>query len=341
MVKQVRLPGPSAPRLSIVIPTFNGRPVLADCLASVRAYRPVDSEVIVVDDGSTDGTSEWLRAVYPEVRLVRQETNQGFCKAINAGIRAARAPVIETLNNDTVVMPHWAEYALELFDDPTVGSVAPLVWLMHAEGLIDSAGDEYHLSGWAMNRGHRMRPGPALLQVKEVFGACACAAFFRSEALVAAGGFPDHFGAYYDDVDLAFRLRRVGYRCVYTPSAQVVHHLHHSYDHDDPAVVTQTSLNEERVFWANLPAGLLRRGVLPHVAYIVCNAFGRLLRRRHCFAYLKGKLLALGECRAIRAERKRRRRLARQAIFPVHLPVLTGGDLLLGRIRRGLAALFC
>src|SRR5262249_6418698 len=160
-----------------------------------------------VDDASTDGTVEWLRATHPDVQLIQLPRNHGFCRTINAGLRAAKAPIIETLNNDTVVTSGWADAAMSLFADPTVGSVAPLVFLLREYGLVDSAGDEYQISGWAMNRGHRRRLDPSLLHVTEVFGASACAAFYRREALLRAGLFPEHFRAYYDDVDLAFRLR--------------------------------------------------------------------------------------------------------------------------------------
>ncbi len=319
-------------RLSIVIPTYNGRELLAGCLASVMRHRPADSEVIVVDDGSSDGTREWLSAAHPEVRLVTLERNQGFCKAINAGIRAAQAPFVETLNNDAVVTAGWADAALALFADPRVGSVAPLVWLKDEDGLIDSAGDQYHVCGWAMNRGHRKPIDPDLCRVKEVFGASASAAFFRREALERVGAFPEYFGAYYDDIHLAFRLRHAGYRCLYTPHAHVFHRLHASYDHGTARVVAQLSLNEERVFWANLPAAVLRRAALPHFVYVACNAFGRLLHGQHGLAYLRGKWLALREVSALRRARQERRELTRQAASPVSLPLETDAGLLLHRI---------
>src|SRR6185295_5126869 len=100
--------------------------------------------------------------------------------------RAARAPFVETLNNDTVVTENWVNGALRLFEDPSVGSVAPLVWLYQQNGLIDSAGDTYHVCGWARNRNHKRVLSNELLEVMEVFGASASAAFFRRDALVQA-----------------------------------------------------------------------------------------------------------------------------------------------------------
>jgi GT2 family glycosyltransferase len=309
------------PRLSIVIPTFNGRRVLDPCLRSVQRYRPADTEIIVVDDASTDGTADWLSTTHPDAKLIRLHRNHGFCGAINAGLRAASAPVIETLNNDTVVTPGWADAALGLFADPTIGSVAPLVFLLRADGLVDSAGDEYQISGWAMNRGHRRRLDSTLLQVAEVFGASASAAFYRREALLRAGLFPEHFQAYYDDVDLAFRLRAAGYRCLYTPRSRVLHYHNYSHDHDTPEMVARLARNEERVYWSNLPAKLLWRGLLPHLLYVGGVFASRWLRRDNAWPYLHGKISIVREWNMIGKQRRHLRRLMAEATFRSRLPV--------------------
>src|SRR5688572_27979833 len=99
----------SRPRLSIVIPTYNRRALLAECVEVVERHRPADAEVIVVDDASTDGTAAFVRETHPSVHVIELPANVGFCAAVNAGIRAARAPVVETLNNDVVVSAGWAE----------------------------------------------------------------------------------------------------------------------------------------------------------------------------------------------------------------------------------------
>jgi GT2 family glycosyltransferase len=321
------------PCLSIVIPTFNGRRVLEPCLHSVQRHRPANTEILVVDDASTDGTAEWLRATHPDVQLIRLHRNHGFCGAINAGLRAAKAPIIETLNNDTVVTAGWADAAMSLFADPTVGSVAPLVFLLREYGLVDSAGDEYQISGWAMNRGHRRRLDPSLLHVAEVFGASACAAFYRREALLRAGLFPEHFRAYYDDVDLAFRLRAAGYRCLYTPRARVLHHHNYSHNHDTPEMVARLACNEERVYWANVPGSLLLRSLLPHFVYIGGVFASRWLRGDNAWPYLRGKVAILQEWGRIEQQRRLMQRLQREAEFPSLLPVDTDLTPLVERVQ--------
>jgi GT2 family glycosyltransferase len=329
-------PSKLAHRLSVVIPTYNGLAVLAPCLRSVERYAPNGTEIIVVDDGSRDGTLDWLRRTHPAVRVVAFEQNRGFCAAVNAGIRAARAPVIETLNNDTVVAPGWADHPLELFREPEVGSVAPLVWLARGEGLIDSAGDEYHISGWALNRAHFEPFTPELSTPREVFGTCASAGFYRREAVLRAGGFPEHFSAYYDDVDLAFRLRWSGYRCVYTPRSQVFHRLNYSHNHKDPSLIHRLALNEERVFWTDLPNVLRRHGLLLHAMFVAYTAMTRAVRRDNFWPYLRGKLAVMSERGQIRRQRACLDRLRAEAAGPVRFPVTTGSGQLAARFLRGL-----
>src|SRR5262249_5836548 len=149
------------------------------------------------------------------LRLAQQ---RGFAVAANTGIRASRGDVIETLNDDTVVQPGWADAALPWFDDPALGAVAPLVLAWPAGKIIDSAAGRYYVGGLAGKGGHGLALAPAPLEPRRVFGASAAAGFYRRSALDRVGLFPDDFGSYFEDVDLAFRLNRAGYRAMYEPA---------------------------------------------------------------------------------------------------------------------------
>ncbi len=266
-------PDPEAlpPRCSIVIPTYNGRELLDRCLASIARNRPSEPlltiEVVVADDASTDGTVEWLARVHPEVRRVRLTRTRGFCAAANAGIAAARGRFIQVLNNDTEVQSGWIEAGLAPFTDATVGSVAPLVLVRSDPACVDSAGDLYTLAGWPIKRGHGQ---PAALfatrPVEEVFAASGSSAFYRAEALRRTGGFDPLLGSYYEDIDLGFRLRWAGYRCLFNPRSLVHHEISATYDHKNSALQRRMARNAEIVFWANLPSSLLARALLPHLA---------------------------------------------------------------------------
>jgi GT2 family glycosyltransferase len=255
--------------LSIVVPNFNQSELLVRCLATVVQFAPKKSEILVVDDGSTDGSADVVSRLFPQVRLCILPRNGGFCKAANAGIHAARGRIVELLNNDTEVAAGWAEAALTAFDDPSVGSVAPMVRQLPHRSRIDSAGDVLTGYGTARKRGEG-KPWRSALWAKpvEVVSASASSAFYRREAVLEVGGFPEHFGAYLDDVDLGLRLRRAGYRCIYQPESVVFHWVGQSHKMASRQMLHQVSLNSERMFWGNLTAGQIAARAIPHVAYI-------------------------------------------------------------------------
>jgi O-antigen biosynthesis protein len=311
------------PVLSVVIPTYNGRKLLETCLASIARCRPrgIDVEVIVSDDASTDDTWDWVFATHPEVKIIHREVNGGFVAAANAGIAAARGVVIQLLNNDTEVTPGWVEAGLAPFADPTVGSVAPLVLVRSDPSRVDSAGDSYSFVGWPCKRGHgesasawQRRPPD------KVFGASGSSAFYRASALRRVGVYDPSFGSYYEDVDLAFRLRWAGYSCVYAPSCRIYHEVSASYDHGKPALQRRMSRNAEILFWSNLPRGWLTAAVVPHLGFTLVQGIWRLLRGR-AVPFVAGKLDALRLAPTFRDRRRLRHDLARGAISTPHFPL--------------------
>jgi GT2 family glycosyltransferase len=215
----------------------------------VRRHRPYETQVIVVDDASTDGTVEWLRAEHPWVETVCLSCNRGFCGAVNAGVAHADGEFVELLNNDTEVSAGWAEAALGHFADATVGSVAPLALFMDRPDTIESAGQEYHLCGWGKNRGYGRPLSPEYLVTREVFGPSASCGFYRRDVLDKIGVMLPEYEAYYEDVDLSFRLRWAGYRCIYEPASRVLHRESASYRQQRDRVVHLLARNEELVYW--------------------------------------------------------------------------------------------
>jgi GT2 family glycosyltransferase len=239
--------------------------------------------------------------------VIRLERQSGFAAAANAGVRAARHPIVELLNDDTEVTAGWAEAALDWFADASVAAVAPLV-LRPTEGgtgepCIDSAGDRYYLGGIAGKRGHGEPLRPAYERPCPVFGASASSAFYRRDAFLTVGGFPEAFGAYFEDVDLSFRLHRAGYRVVYEPASRVWHHGSASYGSPGHGLLEQQSRNEELVFWRNLPAGVLARALPLHVAVLAAKAWRRW-REGNLLPFLRGRLRALAEVENVRRHRR-------------------------------------
>jgi GT2 family glycosyltransferase len=314
----------------VVIPTYNGRKLLARCLASVERNRPgVDGpaiEIIVADDGSTDGTAEWLAQEWPAVRLARREKNGGFCAAANAGMAEARGEFIQILNNDTEVAPGWVKEGLRPFVDERVGAVAPLVLVRSAPERVDSAGDAYAWLGWPMKRGHGEAASKwANRPIEEVFGASGTGAFYRAKALERVGMFDALYGSYYEDIDLSFRLRWAGYRCVFAARSVLFHEVSASYDHGTASLQRRMARNAEFVFWSNLPAGTLALSVVPHLGFVFAQGLWRLARGR-LRPFLLGKWDALLAARAVRERRGARAELARGSLGRPHF-LLSGGSL--------------
>lgn len=260
---------------SVVVPSHNRPDLLAECLASVQRHAPPGTEVLVVDDGSPGAIASRVAARFAGVRALRRNRRGGFCAAANAGLEAARREIVELLNDDTEVTAGWAEAALASFADRTVAAVAPLVLTGSNPIRIDSAGDRYYLGGVACKRGHGERLGPHYLKPCRVFGASASSAFYRRDAVRQVGAFPESFGAYFEDVDLSFRLNRAGWQIYFEPKSRVFHRVGGSYGRPRRRLLEQQSRNEERVFWRNLPRSMLRLALPRHFAVLVAKAWRR------------------------------------------------------------------
>ena len=283
--------------LSIVIPSHSRVDLLRPCLASVQRYSPAGTQWIVVDDGSKDGIVSRTAAEFDGVEVVRLPKSRGFCAAANAGIAAATGEVIEMLNDDAEVTTGWAEAAIERFQNPNVVAVAPLVLQHSTTKLIDSAGDEYDPGGFAFKRGHghRFDPDGEYSKPRRVGAVSAAAGFYRRDALLRAGGFPEEFRAYFDDVDLSCRLARLG-EIWYEPSTVVWHRVSASHGRKPGRqLLEQQSRNEELLYWRNTYGVELLRTLPRHLAVLAGKSLRRIEEGRFV-AWSVGRLRAWGVC---------------------------------------------
>lgn len=247
------------PAASIIIPHLNGKHHLDDCLGALRRQSVTNFEVVLVDNGSIDGSQEFIQLHYPEVRLIELGQNRGFTGACNAGYRAAQGNVIILLNNDTEVDPHWLEAILDAFHRfPQAGSVASKMLLFGERNVFHSAGDFYRIDGLPGNRGVWQEDHGQYDVEEFVFSACGGAAAYRRELLDEIGFLDDAFFFSCEDVDLAWRIHLAGHKVLYVPDAIVYHKLKASggsgvmgsyYD----------GRNFLYVIWKNYPGDLLRK----------------------------------------------------------------------------------
>ena len=226
-------------KIAVIIPNYNGKQFLDPCMSALSGQTCRDFCVIIVDNGSADGSVETIRG-YEEKGAaigIYLPENTGFSGAVNAGIEHALSlpeppEYVVLLNNDTEAEPEYLEKMLSVMEFDSgkrIGAVSPLMISQKDRSLIDSAGDGYALTGWAYQRGvGRKRENPKFRKRTGVFSACAGAAMYRLSALCAIryadGDYFDrkHF-AYLEDVDVSFRMRILGYGIVYEPESRVVH----------------------------------------------------------------------------------------------------------------------
>ncbi|MBS7338699.1 MAG: glycosyltransferase family 2 protein [Lachnospiraceae bacterium] len=209
-------------RTTVVIPNYNGRQYIDACLKSLQKST-VPLKIILVDNGSTDGSLNCVRENYPDVRIIAFPENTGFSKAVNAGILAADTEFVLLLNNDTVVDERMAEYLENAMEaDEGCFSAAARMCSLSAPEKLDGAGDFYCALGWAFARG-KDQPADRYLKPGRVFSACAGAAIYRRSLFLKIGYFDENHFAYLEDIDIGYRANIYGYPNQYVPQAVVYH----------------------------------------------------------------------------------------------------------------------
>lgn len=209
-------------RASVIIVVHNGRPYLEECLHSLRQALLPDTEVIVVDNGSVDGSPELVQTLMPEARLVVNSTNQGFAVACCQGAEMAQGEILVFLNQDTRVEPDWLRPLLDGFCDPSVGLVTSTILWMDAPEQIQSCGQNVHYTGMVFERGFG-RPKDTFPFPAEVAAVSGASFAVRRKVWEELGGFTRIFYMYYEETDLSWRAQRAGYRCRHVPASVVYH----------------------------------------------------------------------------------------------------------------------
>ncbi len=210
---------------TVVIPNWNGLNYLRECLASLKNQDYPDLKIIVVDNGSTDSSAEFVRSVYPDVKLIINDRNLGFAPAVNQGIKAAESEYIIILNNDTKGEPDWvARLVSAVKDDKSIGMAAPKVLSYADHSIIDSIGGGLYPDGMSRARGRLERDTGQFDQINEVLFPSGCAALYRRSMLDEIGLLDETFYAYGEDTDIGLRGRLAGWKAVFVPESRVYHH---------------------------------------------------------------------------------------------------------------------
>ncbi len=263
-------------RMSVVIVNWNGGEGIGECLASLRGQSLDSLEVIVVDNGSTDGSVKFIREQHPEVIVLPLRMNYGFAGAANAGIEASNGEFVALLDHDAIPDPRWAEELLAAMDHADIA--ASPVYERDDPRVVSARGEL--LSKWGLpfsdGRGETIAES-SCDGYPEVFAASRVASIYRRAVFGAIGTFDIQFFTYFEDVDLSFRARLAGYRIVLAPRARVLRKGASTGRSVDRFQLYHLIKNSQLLVWKNLPRRLLVK-VLPRFLAIHVLLFGGAVR---------------------------------------------------------------
>lgn len=244
-------------KVTVILPNYNGLKFMETCMASLARQNYKEFHTLIVDNGSTDGSAEYIKEHYPQAQLIETGENLGFSGAVNIGIRSAGTPYVLLLNNDTEADPDFVGEMVNAIErsERVFSASSKMIQMYHKE-LMDDAGDMYSLLGWAVQRGVG-QGSDGYNRPCRVFSACAGAAIYRKSVFEEIGYFDESHFAYLEDLDVGYRAKIAGYDNIYWPKA-VVYHVGSGTSADgskySPFKVRLAARNSVYVNYKNMPA---------------------------------------------------------------------------------------
>ena len=209
---------------TVIIPNYNGMKFIKNCIKTLQQEMSTTFHICIVDNGSTDGSLQWIQQNCPQATLIALPENIGFCGAVNRGIEVAETPYVILLNNDTEVAFGFVKALEDAWEQhPKAFSVSAKMVDLYQKDILDGAGDLYCALGWAFALGKGKKVSESYLKEQEIFSACGGAVIYRKDILKKIGTFDENHFAYLEDCDLGYRAQLYGYRNFYTPDAVVYH----------------------------------------------------------------------------------------------------------------------
>jgi len=292
------------PEMSVIVVSWNGKRFLEPCFTALRRQTFRDFEAILVDNGSTDGSVDYVGALFPEVHVIALSDNRGFAGGNIAGYEQARGELIVLLNNDTEADPHWLEAIHQASQEfPRAGSFASKMLLFDDRKRIDNCGFAVTRAGTAVDLGRDELDGPDWAEPRKVFGACGGAAAYRRSMLDDIGFLDPQFFMTFEDLDLSFRGQLRGYECVCIPRAIVYHRLGGTRKKNTAQDVFFSQRNIELAYLKNMPWDMIL-GSLPHRLVYELGGAAYFTRLGVGMAFFKAKLDAIRRLPSVLRQRK-------------------------------------
>ncbi|MBA7612767.1 hypothetical protein ES703_20007 [subsurface metagenome] len=272
--------GRERPLVSVIIVNWNGKHLLRECLESLREQAYPNSEVVLVDNGSTDGSLEYLKESFPWVRVLPLDRNYGFAEGNNRGIGVAEGDYVFLLNSDTVIDSLCILELVKMMEqDPLVGCCAPLICFHHNRVIVNSAGAYYDNVGFCWEHSFGKRVESIDRTIREVPVAAGCAMLIRRKVMEKTYLFDHSFFMYCEDFDFGIRLREIGYKAKLVPSAVVYHRFSASQSSQlnfQPTLFKRlySQRNRAKILTKYYPVGILIKNLpLITLSFIYWNLF--------------------------------------------------------------------
>jgi GT2 family glycosyltransferase len=285
-------PRPTArPLVSVIVVNWNGRHLLDSCFQALERQTWQNTEFILVDNGSTDGSREllirWAERL-PNAQAVLLPDNTGFCRGNNLAFSHARGEWIALLNTDAVAEPDWLTELVRYGElDQRIGMLASKILLQDPGKVIDKVGHLIYWDGQNRGRGSHAADVGQFEEPEETLWPDACAALYHRKVFEETGGFDEVFFAFGDDADLGMRARLLGWKAWYVPSA-VVHHRHSaSFGVYSPLKVMLVERNRVLLAVKNFPWQLLVQNPFWTLRRLFWNAYGLLRRKGSASRFLE------------------------------------------------------
>jgi len=279
-------------KVSIIIVNWNGQKFLQHCLDSLSRQTYADREIILVDNGSTDGSVRCVKEGFPDVKIIELRENTGFTGGNAKGLDLADGEFVALVNNDTHAEDQWLENLIQpMLEDSTLGICASK--LLFGDGrMINSAGDGLTTAAVGLNRGLG-KDGARFSDPEFVFGACGAAVLYRRRMLDEIGFLDDDFFLYDEDTDLNFRAQLAGWKCAYVPTAIVYHKSNATSGRLSNLHVYYHSRNLEFVWLKNMPSSLMLRCAHHKLIQELGSFFYLCIRHGKWMAFFRAKKDAL------------------------------------------------
>jgi GT2 family glycosyltransferase len=277
-----------------IIPNWNGKESIGDAIESLQAQQP-QPQIVVVENGSVDGSADYISQKYPGISLLQQPKNLGFAGGVNVGIRYALengAELIALFNNDAVADKNWLKHLVAAAKEHPQAGIITGKFVDIDNTLMDSTGDIYTTWGLPFPRGRGEAVSNKYDHDNWVFGATGGASLYSAEMLKMVGLFDEDFFAYYEDIDISFRAQLAGWKVYYQPTAIAYHQIGATSAKIKGFTTYQASKNLPMILWKNVPWQLWPT-VFPRLFLVYWGFMLKAWRRGDGLPATKGHLKAL------------------------------------------------